>query len=70
MFNRLKDAQRDYISKGANFVIFEYWSGRWTANLEGVFDFAELRHLSNLLKNPTSKSLTNRYKVQKELFND
>ena len=76
MFNRLRDAQRDYIAGGGNFVAFEFWSdkygrgGVWQVNIEGVFDLAELRHLSNLLKNPTSKSLTNRYKVQKELFND
>ena len=70
MFNRLRDAQRDYISKGGNFVAFEYWSGVWQANIEGIFDFAELKHLSNLLKTPTSKSLTNKHKVQKELFNE
>ena len=70
MFNRLRDAQRDYISKGGNFVAFEFWAGVWTANIEGVFDHAELRHISNLLKTPTSKSLTNKFKVQKEMFND
>jgi hypothetical protein len=59
--------QRDYISKGGNFVAFEYY-GKWYANIEGVFDFDELRHLSNLLKTPTSKSITNKIKVQKELF--
>lgn len=70
MFNRLRDAQRDYISKGGNFVAFEFWAGQWTANIEGVFDHAELRHISNLLKNPTSKSLTNKFKVQKEMFDE
>lgn len=67
MFNRLKEAQNNYIAGGANFVAFEYWWGKWTANIEGVFDFAELRHLSNLLKTPTSKSITNRHQVEKEL---
>lgn len=54
MFDRLKSTQDEILSKGGNFVAFEYW-GAWTARLGGVFDSAELRQISNVLKSPTSK---------------
>lgn len=64
MFDRLKNCQEDYLSKGGNFVAFEFWYGRWCANIEGIFSEEELRYFANLLKQPTSKKVKKEYERQ------